>query len=110
MAVSWHLFGGDFSGFREKTAGDAQRGGSAERPHRLAIKKAADVLNRVGEIAAVILLGNVAEVRRDHDIIHLAEWMIERQRLDIEDIETGAGDLVLSQRGDEGGFIDDRPA
>ena len=32
-----------------------------------------------------------------HDIVHLAERMIERQRLDVEHVEAGAGDrLVLS--------------
>src|SRR5438045_8169050 len=69
------------SAFRETTAGHVT---SAQYPHRLAIKKTVDVVHRVSEIAAIILLGDIAEMRRDHDIVHFAVRMIERQRLDIE--------------------------
>ena len=58
---------------------------------------AADVLDDVGEIFAVVLLADIAEMRRDHDIVELAVGMIERQRLDLEHVEAGAGDFLVLQ-------------
>ena len=33
-------------------------------------------------------------MRRQHDVVELAERMVERQRLDVVDVEAGAGDLL----------------
>ena len=59
---------------------------------------------------AVVPLGDVAEMRRDHDVVHLAERMVERQRLDVVDVEAGAGDRFGVQRRDQRLLVDDRPA
>ena len=36
--------------------------------------------------------------------------MVERQRLDVEHVEAGAGDLLSLQRGDQRRLVDDRAA
>src|SRR5215831_15687388 len=79
-----------------------------DHPDRLAVEPGADVLDGVGEILPVILLADIAEMRRDHDIAHLAERMIERQRLDVEHIDAGAGNSPVLQRRDQRPLVDDR--
>jgi hypothetical protein len=37
-------------------------------------------------------------MRREHDIVHLAQRMIDWQRLDVEYIEPGAADFLLALR------------
>src|SRR4051794_11489134 len=49
-------------------------------------------------------------MRREHDVVHLAQRMIHRQRLDVEHVEAGARDLVLAQRGEHRGLVDDGAA
>ena len=68
-----------------------------QHAHRLAVEEGADVVHHAGEKGAVVLLGDVAEMRREHDIVELAQRMIDRQRLDVEDVEAGAGDAFLPQ-------------
>ena len=48
-------------------------------------------------------------MRRRHDPRRVAVGMIGGQRLDIEDIEAGAGDLAALDRLDQGVFVDDGP-
>src|SRR5690348_12263834 len=60
-----------------------------DHPDRLAIEPGADVLDNIREIFSVVLLADITKVRRDHDIIHLPERMIERQWFDIENVEAG---------------------
>src|SRR6185437_13019341 len=63
-----------------------------DHAHGLAVEPSADVLDDVGEIFPVILFAHIAEMRRDHDIVHLSKRVIERQRFDVENVEPGAGD------------------
>jgi hypothetical protein len=48
-------------------------------------------------------------MRRDHGIIHFAEGMVERQRFDVEHVETGAGNGLRLQCRDKGLLIDNGP-
>ncbi len=57
-----------------------------------------DRLHHVAVINAQAVLGGVAEMRRQHEVVELAERMIDRQRLDREHVEAGARDLLLLQR------------
>src|SRR3982751_2510184 len=77
--------------------------------HRLALEPGLDALDHLAVVRAKSLLGDVAEMRRHHDIVELAEWMVYRERLDREHIDRGAGDLVLLQCFQQRGFIHDRP-
>ena len=84
----------------------AQRDGKrppalGHHPHGLAVEEAADVFGNAGEIVLVVLLGDIAEMRRDDGIVHLAQRMIDGQRLDIEYVEACAGDFLLAQGGEE---------
>src|ERR1700722_5783136 len=78
--------------------------------YRLAIEPGTDVLDDVGILLAVILLGDVTEMRRQHDIVQLAEHVIARQRLDIKHIEPSAGNRLRLQRGDQGLLVDEGAA
>src|SRR5690242_17424639 len=78
-----------------------------DHPDRFAIEPGANVLDHVGKIFAVVLLADIAEMRRNHDIVHLAEGMIERQWLDIEYVQAGASNRLVLQRCDQRLFIDD---
>src|SRR5579864_4394946 len=105
----------DFSPQRDPpaTAGCASQG--CERcllddAHGLAIDKGADVVDDVGEIVLVVLPADIAEMGRDHDIVHAPERMIERQRLDVEHVEAGAGNATLIKGRDQRLFLDDRTA
>ena len=52
----------------------------------------------------------VAEMRRDYEIVELAEGMVDRQWFDREHIDAGAGDLLPLQYIKQRILIDDRPA
>src|SRR5665213_3598355 len=77
---------------------------------RFAIQEAPNVLKDVGIIPLVVLLTDVAEMRRDDDVLDLAIGMIERQRLDVKHVEAGAGDLLLVERVEQRLLVDDRAA
>src|SRR6202035_1274126 len=79
----------------------------SHHPHRLAVEEAADVFGDTGEIVLVVLLGDIAEMWRDDGIVHLAQWMIDRQWLDVEHIEAGAGDFLVAQGCKKRCFVDD---
>src|SRR5690349_897670 len=70
---------------------------AADHAHRFAVEPRANVLDNIGKIFAVILFGDIAEMRCDDDVVQLAIEMIERQRFGFVHIETGAGDLLLLQ-------------
>ena len=55
-------------------------------------------------------LGNSGGVRRYQDIVERPERRACRQRLFIEDIESGAGDTTLLQGIEQRRFVDQRPA
>src|SRR6516164_11032503 len=48
-------------------------------------------------------------MRREHDVVELAQRMIDRERLDIEYVETCARNLLLAQHRQQRCLIDDRP-
>src|SRR5262245_7326636 len=78
--------------------------------HRLAVEEIADIGDDVGIIDPVVLHADVAEMRREHDVVELAEWMVDRQRLDVEHVETGTADAGSGERRDQRLLVDDRPA
>src|SRR5947209_7205821 len=55
----------------------------------LALLESADVLQEHGQVPFGDARGIAGDMRRDDDIFHAPERMISRQRLDLEDIETG---------------------
>src|SRR6202035_2083633 len=87
-----------------------KRTSSRQPSHRLALEPGADALDHLAVVGAKAFLGDVAEMRRQHDVVELAERMIDRQRLDREHVDRGAGDLLLLQGFQQRGFVDDRPA
>src|SRR5439155_24459798 len=68
------------------------------------------VLQRLTVEYPVALLGDVAQMRRDHRVGKVAQGMVERQRLLVIDVQARAGDRALPDRGDQRGFVDDRAA
>src|SRR6266550_8687322 len=68
---------------------------SGQPPLRFALEPGVDALDHLRVVIAKAFLGDVAEMRRQHEVVELAEGMIDRQRLDREHIDRGAGDLVL---------------
>src|SRR6266508_4632857 len=79
-------------------------------PHRLAVDESANVLDHAGEIVLVVLQRHVAEMRRDDDVVPLAQRMVLRQRFYVEYVEAGARDLLVAQDCQHGGLLDDRAA
>src|SRR5262245_12117443 len=79
-------------------------------PYGLAVDEAADVLDHAGEVVLIVLECHIAEMRREHDVVHLAQGMILGQRLDIEHVEAGAGNLLVAQDREHGSLIDDGAA
>ena len=71
---------------------------SLQHAHRLAVEEAADIADHSVEIDPVVLRRHVAEMRREHDVVELAQRMVGGQRLDVEHVEAGAGDPLLAQR------------
>ena len=51
---------------------------------------------RCRDNSAVVLLADIAEMRGEHDVVDLAQRVVERQRLDVEHVEAGARDLLLA--------------
>ena len=52
------------------------------RGSSLALDPGVDLLDHLAVMAAKAVLGDVAEMRRQHEIVELAEGMVDRQRLD----------------------------
>src|SRR5215217_5728485 len=77
-------------------AGHGRRGYLArQHSYRLAVEEATDVFDDAVEIDAVVLLRDIAEMRREHDIVELAKRMIERQRLGVINVKARARDLLV---------------
>src|ERR1700728_2642746 len=66
--------------------------------HRTAVEEGANVIHHAAEKGAIVLIDDVAEMRRKNDIIELAQRVFDRQRLDVEHIECGAAGGVFPQR------------
>ena len=62
---------------------------------RLALEPGVDAFDHLAVVIAKAVLGDVAEMRRQHEVVELAERMIDRQRLDREHVDAGARDLLL---------------
>ena len=77
---------------------------------RFALEPGVDALDHLAIVVAKTVLGDVAEMRRQHEVVELAERMVDRQRLDREHVDAGARDLLLRQRFQQRAFVDDRPA
>src|SRR6516165_2567488 len=82
----------------------------AEHPQWPTIEKGANVLDHSGEERPIVLRGDIAQMRCQHDIVERSERVVDRQRLYFEDVETRAGDSFLTQRRKQCGFFDDRAA
>src|SRR5436305_14063805 len=57
---------------------------SGQPPQRFALEPGVDPFDHLGVMVAKAFLGDVAEMRRQHDVVELAEGMIDWQRLDRE--------------------------
>src|SRR4051812_28986624 len=62
-----------------------------------ALGEGVDRLDHLAVMDAQPVLGRVAEMRRQHEVVELAERMVRRQWLDREHIQAGARDLLLLQ-------------
>jgi hypothetical protein len=85
-----------------------RRAASASRS--AALKPAGDVVGRLAVEGAVDAVGDVADVRRGENGVQRSQRVAGRQRLGVEDIETGSGDAPRPQRVDERRLVDDRTA
>src|SRR5579863_1800305 len=81
-----------------------------DQPDRLAGEESADVLDRARIIDAEILFDGVAEMRRDDHVIEFEEGMALGDRLVVEHVDGGAGDLATFKRREQCRLIDDRRA
>src|SRR5258706_7529419 len=77
---------------------------------RIAGEEGANIFGSFAVKSAVVLIGNVAEVRREDYIFEASQSVIRVQRFLIEDIERGACDFTGFERGDERAFLHDGAA
>src|SRR5204863_1577422 len=56
------------------------------------------------------VLGDVAHVRGDDDVVQRSEGVLRRERLTVENVETGTGEVTGTESLDEGRLLDDRTA
>jgi PAP2 superfamily len=75
-----------------------------------ALKPAGDVGGRLAVEGAVDAVGDVADVRRGDNGVQRSQRVVGRQRLGVEDVETGSGDASRPHRIDESRLVDDRTA
>src|SRR5262249_38922717 len=80
-----------------------------DHPDRFAVEPGSNILEDVGKVFPVVLLADISEMRRDHDIVELAKRMIERQRLGLEYGQAGARHRLFPLRGYPALLSDDRP-
>jgi hypothetical protein len=71
---------------------------------------ATDLAGGLSVEGAVDPVGDVADVRRGDHSVQRAQWVHRRQRLGVEDVETGSGESLRPQSVDEGRLVDDRAA
>jgi hypothetical protein len=74
----------------------------------VALKPASDVVGRLAVEGAVDAVGDVADVRRGDNGVQRSQRVVGRQRLGVEDVETGSGDASRPHRVDESRLVDDR--
>ena len=79
-----------------------------QQTDRLAVEVRADVLDYAAIAAAEILLRHIAEMRRQHHVVELAQRMLNRQRLHVVDVEAGACDPLVAERVEHGSLVDQR--
>ena len=77
-------------------------------PHRAPGLPAGDVLDGVAVEDPVAVLGHVPDVWGEDGVGCMAERVVERQRLDAEDVEGRAAERAAGQRVGEGDLVDDR--
>ncbi len=85
------------------------RASSQQFALRLALEPGVDAFDHLAVVVAEAFLGDVAEMRRQHGIVELAEGTIDRQRLDRIDVDGGARDLALLQCLQKCRLVDDGP-
>jgi hypothetical protein len=73
-------------------------------------KPAGDLAGGLAVEGAVDAIGDVADVRRGDHGVQRAQRVPGRQRLGVEDVETGSGESLRPQSVDEGRLVDDRAA
>src|SRR4051812_40973158 len=81
-----------------------------QSPQRFAPEPAVDPLDHLAIVVAETFLRHVTEMRRQYDIVELAEGMIDRQRLNREHVDRSACVLFLLKVRPPGGCMGDRPA
>src|SRR5688500_10606420 len=64
---------------------------------RLAVEPGSDIGNHAGIEHFIIVQSRIAEMWRGYDIAQFPERMIQRQRLLVESVDTGATDLLVLQ-------------
>jgi hypothetical protein len=82
----------------------------ASKSAALAAEPAGDLGSGLAVEHPVDLLGDVADVRRGDDVVERSKRVRGRQRLGVEDVETGAGDASRPQRLDESRLVNNRAA
>ena len=70
-------------------------------PDSCTISESDYCLQRIGIEGPQRFVSDIAKVRGDGDVIHGAEGMIVGRRLDIEDVDPGAGDAPGSKSRDQ---------
>src|SRR3954453_9044924 len=75
-----------------------------------ALGEGVDRLDHLAVMDAQAVLGGVAEMRRQHEVVELAEGMVRWQRLDGEHVDAGAWNPLLLQRLEQRLLVHDRPA
>src|SRR5258707_11999197 len=66
-----------------------------ELSRRLTLEPGVDAFDHLAVVVVEAFLGDIAEMRRQHEIVELAERMVDRQRLDRGHVEGNAMDLLL---------------
>src|SRR3954467_12981384 len=65
---------------------------------RFTLEPGVDAIDHLAVVISKTVFGDVAEMRRQHEVFDFAERMVDRQRLDRKDVDAGAGDLLVGQR------------
>ena len=103
--------GSNRSGFwREGKFQRCDRNSARRGRQRLAGYPALDVLQRVDVEHLHIVVDDVADVRRQHDVVEAPHDVVLRQRLGPEHVEARAGNFFRLQRADQRLLVDQRAA
>src|SRR3981189_476480 len=89
---------GQGSGCDQRKLAASARGDHLDR---LAVDEGPDIGDDVRIIDLVVLDADIAEMRGEHHVVELAERVVDRQRLDVEHVEAGAGDASGGGRRDQ---------